>query len=189
VKHIDSLFAFAQNLELNIDRMEDIILVTGCDRTKSWTNIVFLGNQGGAQVSFGTSAGGSNASVNFQFSPEHARGALVRQGPEGTVRLYAARNRQGIRGSIGMTSSYQGLDENQCVFIRGFRVARSFWTLRRRLKAAAGPSPDQDDGGPDMEVISIPAITKVKDTAPLFSVFSDVFKVPRSSSPLNRLYR
>ena len=46
--------------------------------------------------------------------------------------------------------------------------------MPRRLKAAAGPS--QDDGGPDMEVISIPAITKVKDSAPLFSVFSDVSK-------------
>ena len=86
--------------------MEDIILVTGCDRTKSWTNIVFLGNQGDGQVSFGTSAEGSNTGVNFQFLPEHARGAVVRQGPEGTVRLYAARNKQGIRGSIVMTSSY-----------------------------------------------------------------------------------
>ncbi len=106
LRHIDSWFAFAQNLELKIDRREEIILVTGCDRTKSWTNIVFLGNQEGAQVSFGTSVGGSNASVNFQFSPEHGQGAVVRQGPEGTVRLYAARSKQGIRGSIGMTSSY-----------------------------------------------------------------------------------
>ncbi len=42
--------------------------------------------------------------------------------------------------------------------------------LRRRIKAAAGPSPADSDGydyDPDMEVISIPGNTKVKDSARL----------------------
>jgi len=93
VKHIDSWFTFAQSLGLGIDQMENIILVTGCDRTRSWTNVVFLGNQEDAQVSFGARVEDSNNSINFQFSPEHGRGAVLRQGPEGTVRLYAALNR------------------------------------------------------------------------------------------------
>jgi hypothetical protein len=53
VKHIDSWFAFARKLGLGIEQMEEIILVTGCDRTRSWTNVAFLGGQADAQVSFG----------------------------------------------------------------------------------------------------------------------------------------
>jgi hypothetical protein len=50
-------------------------------------------------------------------------------------------------------------------------VARTFWKLPKRLKAAAGPSSDLDeyDYDPDTEVISIPAITMVKDSIRLFS--------------------
>jgi hypothetical protein len=50
--------------------------------------------------------------------------------------------------------------------------------LPKRLKAAAGPSPDLGgyDCDPDTEVISIPAATKVKDSVQLFSVFSEISK-------------
>ena len=103
VKHIDNWFAFAQRLELGIEHMEEIILVTGCDRTRSWTNVAFLENQVDAQVSFGVRVEGPNTSINFQFSPENARGAVLRNGPEGTVRLYAVRKNQRIRDGFGMT--------------------------------------------------------------------------------------
>jgi hypothetical protein len=87
VKHIDSWFAFARNLGL-VHQMEEIILVTGCDLTRSWTNIAFLGGQADAQVSFGVEVEGStsNPRINFQFSPGRVRGAVLRHGPEGTVR-------------------------------------------------------------------------------------------------------
>jgi hypothetical protein len=90
VKHIGSWFAFARRLELGIEEMEEIVLVTGCDRTRSWTNIAFLGDEDHAQVSFGVRVTdeGPNTSINFQFSPENAQGAVLRQGPEGKVRLY-----------------------------------------------------------------------------------------------------
>ena len=101
MKHIDSWFAFARKLGLGIEQMEEIILVTGCDRTRSWTNVVFLGNQVDvqpAQVSFGVQVEGpaSDASINFQFSPENARGAVLRHGPEGTVRSHSFLNDQRI---------------------------------------------------------------------------------------------
>jgi hypothetical protein len=89
VKHIDNWFAFARNLGLGIERTEEIILVTGCDRTRSWTNIAFLEDKVDAQVSFGVKIEGPDTGINFQFSPENARGAVLRHGPEGTVRLYA----------------------------------------------------------------------------------------------------
>ena len=92
VRHIDSWLAFAKKLGLGIEQMEEIILVTGCDRTRSWTNIAFLGGQIDAQVSFGVNVEGpdTTGSINFQLSPEFVRGAVISQGPEGTVRSYAA---------------------------------------------------------------------------------------------------
>jgi hypothetical protein len=36
--------------------MEDIILVTGMHRTRSWTNVAFPGGQEGAQALFGAKA-------------------------------------------------------------------------------------------------------------------------------------
>ena len=89
MRNIDSWFAFAKNLGLGIERIEEIVLVTGCDLTRSWTNIVFLDDQADARVSFGVNVEGPDTSINFRFSPEDARGAVVRHGPEGTVRLYA----------------------------------------------------------------------------------------------------
>ena len=56
VKYIDSWFAFSRKLGLGIEQMEEIILVTGCDCARSWTNIAFLGNYANAQVSFGVQA-------------------------------------------------------------------------------------------------------------------------------------
>ena len=68
--------------------MEEIIMVTGCDLARSWTNVAFLGGAD-AQVSFGVRVEGPNISINFQFSPEQARGAILQHGPEGTVCLHA----------------------------------------------------------------------------------------------------
>ena len=90
VKHIDSWLAYARKLGLGIDQMEEIILVTGCHRTRSWANVAFLGNQDDAQVTFGVEVEDADSSVNFQISPGNARGAVLCLGPEGTVRLYAA---------------------------------------------------------------------------------------------------
>ena len=69
--------------------MEEIILVTGCDLTRSWTNVAFLGGEVDARVSFGVRVEGPENTINFQFSPKNARGAVLCRGPEGTVRLYA----------------------------------------------------------------------------------------------------
>ena len=86
VKHIDTWFTFSRKLGL-VHRMEDIILVTGCDLTRYWTNIAFLGGRADAQASFGVEVGGRDTCVNFQSSPEHSRGAVVRHGPRGAVRM------------------------------------------------------------------------------------------------------
>jgi hypothetical protein len=87
VKHIDRCFAFAQELEFGIERMEEIILVTGCDRARSWTNIAFLGGEADARASFGVRVyGHPGTSTSVEFSPGHVMGAVVSHAPEGTVR-------------------------------------------------------------------------------------------------------
>lgn len=91
MKRIDSWFAFARKLGLGIEQMEEIILVTGCDLTRSWTNIAFLGNEVDAkpaEVSFGVNVEGPDT-INFQFSPRNIGGAVLRHGPQGAVCLYA----------------------------------------------------------------------------------------------------
>jgi hypothetical protein len=86
VKHIDSWFAFAQRLGFGIEQMEEIVLVTGCDRTKSWTNVAFLGCQAEAQVSFAFRvAEGPGDSIEWQVSPGQIGGAVLAQGPSGQV--------------------------------------------------------------------------------------------------------
>ena len=87
VRHIDTWFAFARNLGL-VHQMEEIILVTGCDLTRSWANIVFLGGRTDAQVSFGVEANDStstNPIINFQISPGRIQGAVLHCGPKGTA--------------------------------------------------------------------------------------------------------
>jgi hypothetical protein len=71
--------------------MEEIILVTGCDLTRSWTNVAFLGNEVDSkpeEVSFGVNVEGPDTVIKFRFSPGNARGTVLRHGPQGTVCLY-----------------------------------------------------------------------------------------------------
>ena len=62
-------------------------------------------------------------------------------------------------GAVMVFSSVQNLPENQCVFIRGFRVTRVLGILHRRLRGAAGPNPMLDlepgDDEPDKGLTSI----------------------------------
>lgn len=80
------------------------------------------------------------------------------------------------------------------MFIRGFRVARTFKILPKHLKAASGSSSDPDgyDYKPDIEAVSIPATQKVKHFFTFlfrssFEVYR-TFKVSGSSSYTTGLY-
>ena len=83
IKHIDQWFAWILDKELQIERMEDIVLITGTDHARSWANVAFLGGQSDARVSFCVEA--AHSKVNWQFSPERKRGAAWNWGPCGEV--------------------------------------------------------------------------------------------------------
>ncbi|KAI9463231.1 hypothetical protein BJY52DRAFT_72256 [Lactarius psammicola] len=141
IRHIDCWFAWTQQLGLGVDRMEDIILVTGTHRTRSCTNVAFPGGREDAQVSFRAKVDHPDdiVTINWQFSHERIRGAHLNPGPDG-----------------------EDLPEDQCIFIRGFRVTRKY-KIFPRLKGAAGPNPDPEgyDEEPDMELIPVPAVPEV----------------------------
>jgi len=88
IKHIERWFAFARGR--GVEKMEELIFVTGRDRTRSWTNVAFLGNHADAKVSFGVKV--DETRIKFQFQRGHALGAVLNQGPEGTVRWCAIFN-------------------------------------------------------------------------------------------------
>ena len=87
VSHIDRWFAWARQLGLGVDRMEDIVLVTGAHCTRSCANVAFPGGQDDAQISFGAKVNHSDdgVSIDWQFSPEQNRGVVLNHGPEGKV--------------------------------------------------------------------------------------------------------
>ncbi|KAH8983986.1 hypothetical protein EDB86DRAFT_168552 [Lactarius hatsudake] len=144
IKHIDCWFAWARNLGLEIDRMEDIILVTGTHRTRSWTNAAFPGGHEYAQATFGARVDRRDGvvTINWQFSDESSRGVVLNRGPDG-----------------------ENLPEDQCIFIRGFRVTRKLRILPPKLRGAAGPNPDPEgyNEEPDLELIPIPLVSEYRD--------------------------
>ena len=86
LKHIDRWFAFARELGLGINQMEEIILVTGCDCTRSWANVTFLEGRTNGQASFGVRVDqGNNVSISWRFSPGKTQGAVCNWGPGGQV--------------------------------------------------------------------------------------------------------
>ena len=81
-KHIDSWFAFARHLHLSVE-MEDIVLVTGCHRTRSSTNIVFYESHVNAQVSLDVQVPSGQNGVKWKSSGQYTRGTMVNHGPSG----------------------------------------------------------------------------------------------------------
>ena len=48
--HVDSWFSFAQRRRLDVERMEDLVLVTGCTLAKSWGAAAFVDSTQDAEV-------------------------------------------------------------------------------------------------------------------------------------------
>jgi hypothetical protein len=93
LKHIDRWFFFARGLELGINQMEELILVTGCDCTRSWANVTFLEGRTNGQASFGVKVDqGSDVGINWQFSLGKAQGAVCNWGPGGKVCQFIREN-------------------------------------------------------------------------------------------------
>ncbi|KAH9031594.1 hypothetical protein EDB83DRAFT_1841824 [Lactarius deliciosus] len=170
VQHVDSWFSFAKTLDLGIEsiRMEDIVLVTGRHRTRSWTNIAFIESQGRVQrqVAFGVHVSGtppSYISVDWKSPRELGQGVASNMGPSG-----------------------EDLSDNQCVFIRGFRVTHTRQVLnwfRDTARSTSGLNENRDKSKPARQQTSqsTPTIT-YRD--PLSSLLEYIASDPHSDMVL-----
>ncbi len=73
---------FAEEEGLGVDRMEDIILVTGRHLARSWVRAVFSDSRGGAQVTFIARVSGDS---NVHLEERNVSGAQLELGPRGEV--------------------------------------------------------------------------------------------------------
>jgi hypothetical protein len=139
-KHIDSWFSLTNKFKLGV-KMEDILLVTGYHRTRSWSNVAF--SEAEMNKTFSLMIDITGASIKWDCSKVNFPGALHNHGPNGG----------------------EDLPENQCIFVRTFRAKPNLLRLTIKIEAAAEPKPDprEDyDSEHEKEVISVPSVSEVR---------------------------
>jgi hypothetical protein len=72
----------AEDRGLGVNRMEDIILVTGRHLARSWARAVFSESRGGARVSFCVQVSGDSL---VRLEERNVSGAQLKLGPNGEV--------------------------------------------------------------------------------------------------------
>jgi len=82
LQNIDVCFKVAEDLGCGLNRVEDIVLVTGLHRARSWVNVAFSENRVGAQVSFGVRVFGNSG---VHFDEQYVSGRGLKLGPSGPV--------------------------------------------------------------------------------------------------------
>ena len=82
IKNIHDCMRFADERGFGVDRMEDIILVTGRHLARSWVRAVFSDSRGGAQVTFVARVSGDS---NVHLEKRNVSGAQLELGPSGQV--------------------------------------------------------------------------------------------------------
>ena len=85
IRHVDAWFAFAKGLGLGINRMENIILVTGRHLTKSWVNVAFNQRRSDSGVSFDAHVASHG---HISLERRYVRGGDLKLGPSGRVWHY-----------------------------------------------------------------------------------------------------
>ncbi|KAF8474352.1 hypothetical protein DFH94DRAFT_761689 [Russula ochroleuca] len=138
--HIVSWFTWAQNNKLGVERMEELILVSGCTLVTSWAAAAFVDNSMEAEISL---ASRTFATGGASFAWNNIRGPVVYHNSR-------------------FDPQNPHIMPDQCVFIRGFRAKRVlFWT--RPIRAGAEPLPDDPDNRRDdeIQVSRVPGAPKV----------------------------
>jgi hypothetical protein len=66
--HVASWFAWTQDNKLGVERIEDLILVSGCTLATSWAVAAFVDNTMEAEISLASRTLGDNGGANFVWS-------------------------------------------------------------------------------------------------------------------------
>jgi hypothetical protein len=125
--HVASWFTWAQKNEQGIERMEDLILVSGCTLVSSWAAAVFVYNTMEAKISLArrTLSNGGECLIwgNIRGAVEYHDGNINPVRSPDIVYSACA------DFSFSYEKQYLPTTPDQCVFVRGFRAKRvPFWT-------------------------------------------------------------
>ncbi len=161
--HVVSWFTWTQDNRLGVERIEELILVSGCTLATSWAVAAFMDNTMEAEISLASRTLSANAGASFAWN--NARGPVLynnsRFDPVSSPgKLYLACAEFLLPFLHGKQNPPTTPD--QCIFIRGFRAKRIlFWT--RPVKAAAEPLPDDPDNRRDdeIQVSEVPGVLNV----------------------------
>ncbi|KAF8474364.1 hypothetical protein DFH94DRAFT_126318 [Russula ochroleuca] len=158
--HVVDWFTWAQNNKLGVERMEDLILVTGCTLVTSWAAAAFDNYTKPVDAT----------SISLHAQKFDCGGAQF---------LWS-----NVRGNVEYHNSQfdlnnekrEPLPRNQCVFIRGFRAKRTFFRTKY-LRAAAEPLPDDPNNRQDDEIqaTQVPDVLKYRD--PLIGILDYIAEV------------
>jgi hypothetical protein len=66
--HVDSWFTWTQNNQLGVERIEELILVSGCTLATSWAVVAFVDNTMEAEISLMSTTLGGNGGASFIWS-------------------------------------------------------------------------------------------------------------------------
>ena len=161
--NVDKWYSWAQRNRLGVERLEDLILVSGCTLVTSWAAAAYLDHTLDTEISLKSSTL-SNGGTNFVWS--NVRGTVVHYNslfdPVRTpVYNYSTcTNFSFIFLLYGKQNPHTTPD--QCVFIRGFRAKRALFRTKL-LRAAAEPLPDDTDNSREDEIqmTRVPSVPKV----------------------------
>ncbi len=87
VNNVELWSDFTKGLGIGVD-LEDLILVTGFHRTRSWSNIAFaeVDHEADAQLSLGVEVTGTlGANISWPYTNVFTQGAIRNQDPSGEV--------------------------------------------------------------------------------------------------------
>jgi hypothetical protein len=155
-------FSWAQKNELGVQRMEDLILVSGCTLVTSWAAAAFVDPTINAEISLESntlSGGGTNfiwsniqgpvVHHNSRFDPVRTPATFIQHAPTFFFLFVFGKQNPPVA-------------PDQCVFIRGFRAKRRFFRTIP-IRAAAEPRPDDPDDRRDDEtqMTRVPGIPNV----------------------------
>ncbi|VDC06488.1 unnamed protein product [Peniophora sp. CBMAI 1063] len=138
-------FAVAEGHDIEL---EDLMLVTGVDRTTSWANAMFSGSRleagFGLEVQFANV--GAGVKLACRYSWQSTVGALVNSGP--APAKHVGRITDGDEGEAEMQP--MNVTSNQSLFVRHVRVKRRRW-LGMKIAAQGEKDDDYCEGGEDSD--------------------------------------
>ena len=167
-----------------VERMEDLILVTGRTLVHSWAAAAFLGRTETAEISLFQTPTLAQTLARAQ-TPTQAQTPAPAQMLAKSESSFEFSDRRGdvephcsrfdpVRSPCCTRLSRTDillLDRkkissptlDQCVFIRGFRAKKRLFFLPTHIRAAAGPRPDEPDNrrGDEIQVTGVPGGPKV----------------------------